>query len=53
MLQVEFLVSLSYPSKREFKLFRTHGKSRFSRMSIEIVHFQLRAMTRSRMVPST
>ena len=53
MLQAEFLVSLSYPSKREFKLFGTQGKSRFSRMSIELVHFRSHAMTRSRMVPPT
>ena len=40
MLQAEFLVLLSYPSKREYKLF---GAS---------VHFRLHAMMRLHMVPA-
>ena len=40
----ECLVSLSYPSKREFKLFGTQGKSRFSRTSIEPVRSRLHAI---------
>ena len=53
MVEIEFLVSLSYPSKCEFKGFGMQGKSCFSRMSIESVHFQSHAMTRSCMVPPT
>ena len=53
MSQAEFLVLFSYLSKREFKLLGTQGKSRFSRTSIEPVHFRSHDVTRSRMVLPT
>ena len=53
MVEAEFLVSFSYPNKRELKLFGTQWKSCFSCTSIEPVHFQSHTMTRSRMVPPT
>ena len=53
MVEAEFLVSLSYPSKREFRGFGTQGKSRFSRTFLEPIHFRSHAMTRLRMVPPT
>ena len=49
----QFLVSLSYLNKREFKRFGMQGKFGFSRNSIEPVHFRSHAMTRLRMVLPT
>ena len=53
MVLAEFLVLLSYQSKRNFQQFGMRGKSCFSCASIEPVHFRLHAMMHSRMVLPT